>query len=47
MAMGDFNIAESMLRKGIQFKIKSGELTEAQADEILKPFGGLNKEKQK
>ena len=42
--MSDDAIMEAVIRKGIQFKIKKGELTEEQADEILKPLGGLKKQ---
>lgn len=35
---------ETLLRKAVQYKIGSGEMTAEQADEILKPFGGLKKE---
>lgn len=42
--MSDEALMEAVLRKGIQFKIEKGELTEEQADEILKPLGGLKKE---
>lgn len=41
--MSDNALMEAVLRKGIQFKIDSGVLTEEQADEILKPLGGYKK----
>ena len=41
--MNDNALMEAVIRKGIQFKIEKGELTEEQADEILKPLGGYKK----
>jgi hypothetical protein len=42
--MDDFNLMKAVIKKGIEFKIKNGELTEEQADEILKPIGGYTKD---
>jgi len=41
--MSDNALMEAVIRKGIQFKINKGELTEEQADAILKPLGGYKK----
>ncbi len=36
--MSDDKLMAAVLRKGVEFKVKSGVLTEEQAKEILKPL---------
>jgi len=36
--MNDMELAKAILKKGIGYKVKSGELTEEQADKILEPI---------
>jgi len=33
--MDDMNLAKIIIKKGIELKVKSGELTQEQADEII------------
>jgi polyhydroxyalkanoate synthesis regulator phasin len=33
--MPDFDIHKTMIKKGIEFKVKNGELTEEQAKELI------------
>jgi len=40
MMMDDFNLAKMVMKKGIEFKVKNGELTEEQAQEILRKLDG-------
>jgi hypothetical protein len=35
--MNDMELAKASIKKGVEFKVKSGELTEEQAKEILEP----------